>query len=92
MCRGSMLRPLVTSWISVIILLRAAGKTDRIEGVSESVIVGKTMGIGTGSVEVVRYLDHPVESVGKTGKDEFPRRSCAFEETWERAGRRQRRK
>jgi len=70
----------------------AAGKTDRIEGVSESVIVGKTMGIGTGSVEVVRYLDHPVESVGKTGKDEFPRRSCVFEETWERAGRKPRRK
>ena len=34
----------------------AAGKTDKIEGVSECVIVGKKMGLGTGSVEVVRNM------------------------------------
>jgi DNA-directed RNA polymerase III subunit RPC1 len=33
-----------------------AGKADKIEGVSECVIVGKTMGMGTGSVEVVRNM------------------------------------
>jgi DNA-directed RNA polymerase III subunit RPC1 len=33
-----------------------AGKADRIEGVSECVIVGKTMGVGTGSVDVVRNM------------------------------------
>jgi DNA-directed RNA polymerase III subunit RPC1 len=33
-----------------------AGKADKIEGVSECVIVGKTMGVGTGSVEVVRNM------------------------------------
>lgn len=33
-----------------------AGKTDKIEGVSECVIVGKTMGVGTGSVEVIRNM------------------------------------
>jgi DNA-directed RNA polymerase III subunit RPC1 len=33
-----------------------AGKADKIEGVSECVIVGKTMGVGTGSVDVVRNM------------------------------------
>jgi DNA-directed RNA polymerase III subunit RPC1 len=56
----------------------AAGKVDPIEGVSESVIVGKTMRVGTGSVEVVRYLDHPVEKGGK-----FPKKACIFEDAWE---------
>jgi DNA-directed RNA polymerase III subunit RPC1 len=56
----------------------AAGKVDRIEGVSESVIVGKTMGVGTGSVEVVRYLDHPLETGSK-----FVKRRCVFEDAWE---------
>lgn len=34
----------------------SAGKIDPIEGVSECVIVGKTMGIGTGSADVVRNM------------------------------------
>lgn len=51
-----------------------AGKKDGIEGVSECVIVGKTMGIGTGSVEVVRPLNILDGQV-------FERRTC-FEEAW----------
>ncbi|TGO27463.1 hypothetical protein BPAE_0041g00130 [Botrytis paeoniae] len=36
----------------------AAGmKTDRIEGVSECIIMGQTMGVGTGAFKVVRALD-----------------------------------
>ena len=34
----------------------SAGKIDPIEGVSECVVVGKTMGVGTGSAEVVRNM------------------------------------
>lgn len=34
----------------------SAGKVDPIEGVSECVIVGKTMGVGTGSAQVVRNM------------------------------------
>jgi DNA-directed RNA polymerase III subunit RPC1 len=56
-----------------------AGKIDKIEGVSESVIVGKTMGVGTGSVEVVRYLNVDVKDKG--------RRRAAFEDAWNKAGR-----
>ena len=51
-----------------------AGKTDKIEGVSECVIVGKTMGIGTGSVEVVRPLALRAADLDK--------RPAAFEEAW----------
>jgi len=54
-----------------------AGKVDRIEGVSECVIVGKSMGLGTGSVEVVRNLAWRVEDVG--------RRPAVFEELWAEA-------
>lgn len=61
-----------------------AGKIDKIEGVSESVIVGKTMGIGTGSVEVVRYLN-------LTGKDKG-KRSTVFEDSWNKAGKDRKRK
>lgn len=51
-----------------------AGKTDKVKGVSESVIVGKTMGVGTGSVSVVRGVRLLDGEVG--------RRTCAFEEAW----------
>lgn len=51
------------------------GKVDRIEGVSESVIVGKTMRVGTGSVEVVRYLNMDHNELKK-------RRPCVFEDAW----------
>lgn len=56
-----------------------AGKIDKIEGVSESVIVGKTMGVGTGSVEVVRYLNLAGKDKGK--------RPTVFEDAWTKAGR-----
>jgi DNA-directed RNA polymerase beta' subunit len=56
-----------------------AGKIDRIEGVSESVIVGKTMGVGTGSVEVVRYLN-----IDRSKKTKV---KTVFEDAWNEAGR-----
>lgn len=52
----------------------AAGKEDGIEGVSECVIVGKTMGLGTGSVEVVRNM-----CVRMT---DFQVEKCVFEDAW----------
>ncbi|KAL9624327.1 MAG: hypothetical protein Q9160_001574 [Pyrenula sp. 1 TL-2023] len=52
-----------------------AGSMDRLDGVSESVIVGKTMGIGTGGVDVVR-------SLGWEGKM-FERGSTIFGDFWE---------
>ncbi|EXJ94792.1 DNA-directed RNA polymerase III subunit RPC1 [Capronia coronata CBS 617.96] len=61
-----------------------AGKTDKIEGVSESVIVGKTMAIGTGSVEVVRYLN--VDSKEKK------KRPTIFEDAWAKGDRARERK
>lgn len=51
-----------------------AGKRDGIEGVSECVIVGRTMGLGTGSVEVVRGM-------GISAAD-LQIRHCTFEEAW----------
>ncbi|KAK5097176.1 DNA-directed RNA polymerase III subunit C1 (rpo31) [Lithohypha guttulata] len=54
-----------------------AGKRDDIEGVSECVIVGKTMGVGTGSVEVVRPLGVKVEDVQE--------RRAVFEDAWNEA-------
>ncbi|KIW89530.1 uncharacterized protein Z519_09686 [Cladophialophora bantiana CBS 173.52] len=70
----------------------AAGKVDRIEGVSESVIVGKTMGVGTGSVEVVRYLNlSSADTGGKTG-GALEKRVCIFEESWERAVRKEKKR
>ncbi|KAF7712930.1 RNA polymerase III largest subunit [Penicillium ucsense] len=46
-----------------------AGRTDLIEGVSECIIMGKTMGLGTGAMEVVRKLDFYEGQIGarKTG-------------------------
>lgn len=52
-----------------------AGKKDGIEGVSECVIVGKTMGLGTGSVEVVRPLNVTDSQIGE-------RKPC-FEDAWD---------
>ncbi|TPX15815.1 uncharacterized protein E0L32_000149 [Thyridium curvatum] len=55
----------------------AAGmKTDRIEGVSENIIMGQTMGVGTGAFKMVRRL-------GLDKKDTVPRRTL-FEEAWEK--------
>ena len=52
------------------------GKVDDVKGVSECVIVGKTMGVGTGSVEVVRRLNIRPEELRKN--------TTVFESAWER--------
>lgn len=51
-----------------------AGKVDRVKGVSESVIVGKTMKVGTGMVSVVRGV--------RLAEGELGRRPTAFEDAW----------
>jgi len=51
-----------------------AGKADKIEGVSECVIVGKTMGVGTGSVDVVRNM--------RWQKRDAHKLPTAFEDCW----------
>jgi DNA-directed RNA polymerase III subunit RPC1 len=53
------------------------GKVDRVLGVSECVIVGKTMGVGTGGVSVVRGLGLRDGDLGG--------RKCAFEDAWKEA-------
>ena len=50
------------------------GKVDDVKGVSECVIVGKTMGVGTGSVEVVRQL--------RIKKGDLGKKKTAFEGAW----------
>ena len=54
------------------------GKVDGVRGVSECVIVGKTMGVGTGLVSVARGLGLKA--------DELRPRRCLFEEGWAAAG------
>lgn len=53
----------------------AAGmKSDKIEGVSECIIMGQTMGVGTGAFQVVRLLDlKPADTTAKP---------TAFEDAW----------
>ncbi|OTB09250.1 hypothetical protein M426DRAFT_316541 [Hypoxylon sp. CI-4A] len=53
----------------------AAGmKDDPIEGVSEKIIMGQTMSVGTGAFQMVRYLGH---------KDQhFKRMPTVFEDAW----------
>ena len=53
------------------------GKRDGVRGVSECVIVGKTAGVGTGMVDVIRGLGLKVADLG--------RRACAFEDAWDGA-------
>lgn len=57
----------------------AAGmKTDKIEGVSESIIMGQTMSVGTGAFQVVRKLNLKADAAGiKVG-----RKPTAFESAW----------
>ena len=62
----------------------AAGKEDRIEGVSECVIVGKKMGIGTGSVEVVRNMYWRGEDTKK--------QPTIFEDCWKKLHEKKRKK
>ncbi|KAL2754016.1 hypothetical protein ACRALDRAFT_1075933 [Sodiomyces alcalophilus JCM 7366] len=53
----------------------AAGmKTDEIEGVSESIIMGQTMSVGTGAFHVVRRLALEKRDIGQ--------RKTAFEDAW----------
>ncbi|OAL45570.1 beta and beta-prime subunits of DNA dependent RNA-polymerase [Pyrenochaeta sp. DS3sAY3a] len=53
----------------------ARGKTDTIDGVSESIIMGQTMKVGTGALQVVRPL-------GLWGED-FEQRKPLFDDGWE---------
>jgi DNA-directed RNA polymerase III subunit RPC1 len=50
------------------------GRTDLIEGVSECIIMGKTVGLGTGAMEVVRKLNFYEGQIGP--------RKTVFEDTW----------
>ena len=50
------------------------GKTDRIEGVSECIIMGQSVGLGTGAMKVVRRLAIEEGVVGK--------KPTVFEDTW----------
>lgn len=43
------------------------GKSDGVQGVSECIILGQSMGIGTGSFKVVRKLNLAQEDVGRKG-------------------------
>ncbi|KAI1142603.1 beta and beta-prime subunits of DNA dependent RNA-polymerase [Hypoxylon sp. FL0543] len=53
----------------------AAGmKADRIEGVSEKIIMGQTMSVGTGAFQMVRYLGHRDEH--------FTKLPTIFETAW----------
>ncbi|KAI4858889.1 beta and beta-prime subunits of DNA dependent RNA-polymerase [Hypoxylon rubiginosum] len=53
----------------------AAGmKADRIEGVSEKIIMGQTMSVGTGAFQMVRYLN--------LEHKHFKRLPTVFEDTW----------
>ncbi|KAJ5106015.1 DNA-directed RNA polymerase III largest subunit [Penicillium alfredii] len=51
-----------------------AGRTDLIEGVSECIIMGKTVGLGTGAMEVARKLNFYEGQIGP--------RKTVFEDAW----------
>jgi DNA-directed RNA polymerase III subunit RPC1 len=51
-----------------------AGRTDLIEGVSECIIMGKTVGLGTGAMEVARKLNFYEGQIGP--------RKTTFEDAW----------
>ena len=51
-------------------------KKDAVEGVSECIILGQSMSIGTGSFQVVRKL--------MMSKDDLKMRPTVFESAWER--------
>jgi len=56
----------------------AKGKTDRVEGVSECIIMGQSVRLGTGAFRVVRRLGLRRDEVGLGAK-----KRCLFEEGWE---------
>jgi len=49
-------------------------KSDKIEGVSESIIMGQTMSVGTGAFRIVRELNLQEGEVGK--------KATVFEDVW----------
>ncbi|KAB8202923.1 hypothetical protein BDV34DRAFT_143405 [Aspergillus parasiticus] len=51
-----------------------AGRTDLVEGVSECIIMGKTVSLGTGAMEVVRRMNFFEGQIGA--------RKTTFEDTW----------
>ena len=51
-----------------------AGRSDLIEGVSECIIMGKTVSLGTGAMEVVRKMNFFEGQIGA--------RKTTFEDTW----------
>ncbi|RMZ73775.1 hypothetical protein GMOD_00004566 [Pyrenophora seminiperda CCB06] len=53
----------------------ARGKTDTIDGVSECIIMGQSVKLGTGSMQVVRPLG--------LKEGDFKRKQCLFEEGWD---------
>ncbi|PGH14965.1 hypothetical protein AJ80_05728 [Polytolypa hystricis UAMH7299] len=53
----------------------SGGRTDLIEGVSECIIVGKSVSLGTGAMEVVRQLNFFEGQIGK--------KKTVFEDVWE---------
>ena len=59
------------------------GKTDKIEGVSECIIMGQSVGLGTGSMKVVRRLAVEEGVVGK--------KATIFEDAWAKVNGRGRR-
>lgn len=50
------------------------GKTDNIEGVSECIIMGQSMSIGTGGLKVIRRLG--------LGMEDFERKDTLFEDAF----------
>jgi len=58
-------------------------KADKIEGVSECIIMGQSMSQGTGAFKVVRRLTLAEDVVG--------RKPCLFEETYDETRKRRRR-
>lgn len=56
----------------------AKGKKDRVEGVSECIIMGQSVRLGTGAFRVVRRLGLRGDEVGLGAK-----KRCLFEEGWE---------
>lgn len=52
----------------------AAGKVDPIQGVSESIIMGKPVGLGTGILGIGQIL--------KFGKGDFKKKKTVFEDVW----------
>ncbi|KAF2198820.1 beta and beta-prime subunits of DNA dependent RNA-polymerase [Delitschia confertaspora ATCC 74209] len=53
------------------------GKIDKVEGVSECIIMGQSVRLGTGAFKVVRQLGLGADEVG-----EGARKRCLFEEGW----------